>query len=134
MNIIHFIFNEINVSNELLKLLLNNNFNNILISKDNNGYTPLHYLCKNIVDENINLLKAVVTYYIKNKLNIDILNKDNETSLHIIYYYLCNGNKVKCIKYMTNIYLTHKLNIYIKNNCGLIPLQNMLCEIHIQYI
>jgi ankyrin repeat protein len=134
MNIMHFIFDDMDVSVELLKLLLNNNFNNMLILKDNNGYTPLHYLCKNIVDENINLLKAILTYYIKNKLNIDILNKDNETPLHIIYYYLCDGNKVKCIKYMSNIYLTHKLNIYIKNDCGLIPLQNMLCEIHYEFL
>ncbi|OUM60549.1 hypothetical protein PIROE2DRAFT_27621, partial [Piromyces sp. E2] len=65
--------------------------------KNNYGYTPLHYSCKN-GNKNIENNKSIVEYLIENGGDVNILDNEKNTPLHIA----CKNNNETIVKYLVD--------------------------------
>ena len=89
--------------------------------KDNDGFTPFHYICQNML--NIDILRYCYKFM---KADINIKNNRGSTPFHYICYYgNSNGFDMKILKYCCKVM---KANINNIHNNGTTPFY-YLCKL-----
>ena len=120
-----------NKNYEEVKSLVDQNINlNQRISKGKyKGYTYLHYACHNhethdyeITEDSINIIKLLMT-----KMDINILNDNYETPLHILCGYIMpKKNNFEMRTELVKLFLEAGAYVNVRDNCGNIP----VCYLH----